>query len=138
MEINFVDAGTSDFDPEVYLRLLVAVCKADPHNGPPEYQYVARMAARLGKDIVPLWNDTPKRFLLDGRPSVSRRTAMLVVKDAIMLATLDGNFSLGEKERVYNYAECLDLPRTDVDGIQAWLSDYSRLRDRWNRLVDAV
>lgn len=138
MEISFVAAPTDDFDPETYLRLLVAVCKSDPDNGPPEYRYVAEMARRLGRDVVPLWNDTPKSYRIDDRPRVSRLTALLVVKDAIMLATLDGNFSLGEKERVYTWAERLDLPRSAVARVEAWVDAYHRLRAEWEEIVAAT
>lgn len=135
MEISFVAAPADDFDPEIYLRLLVAVCKSDPDNGPPEYRYVAGMARRLGRDIVPLWNETSKTYLIDGRPRVSRMTALLIIKDCIMLATLDGHFSLGEKERVYAWAERFDLPRADVARIEAWVEAYRRLRADWDEIA---
>jgi tellurite resistance protein len=136
MQINFVDIDDPDFDPELYLRLLVAVAKSDPDNGPPEYAYVQEQAHRLGLDLVPYWNETSKRFLLDTGVRASRLTALIVIKDCIMLATLDGHFSLGEKETVYKTAERLDLPRSSVDRLMEWLERYRKLTADWQRLVD--
>ena len=131
MEISFVYEAQDDLDAERYIQLLVAVAKSDPDNGEPEYQYVKTQANSLGVDIVALWNDTPKQYLLSPI-QVSRRLAMVIIKDCIMLASLDGNFSLGEKEKVYRFAERLDVTRGDVDAVVAWLEDYDRLRRRWD------
>ena len=135
MDINFVDTETRDFDSSHYLKLLVAVAKADPDNGPPEYNYVKTQANRLGLDMVKYWNETSRHYLLDGGVRVSRLTALVIIKDSIMLATLDGNFSIGEKEKVYRTAEKLDVPRSDVDRVVQWLKTYGRLRDDWEQLV---
>jgi uncharacterized protein (UPF0548 family) len=61
--------------------------------------------------------------------------ALVIIKDCIMLASMDGNFSLGEKEKVYRFAERLDVTRADVDAVVAWLESYKRLRHRWTALV---
>ena len=135
MEISFVSENQEDLDAEGYIRLLVAVAKSDPDNGPPEYQYVKSQANSLRVDIVPLWNDTSKNYLL-APIQVSRSVAMVIIKDCVMLASLDGNFSLGERERVYRFAERLDVTRADVDAVVAWLGDYDRLRRRWTTLTE--
>jgi len=134
MEISFVHENQGDLDAEQYLRLLVSVAKSDPDNGPPEYEYVKRQANALGLDIVSLWNDTPKHYLLSPI-RVSRSVALIIIKDCIMLASMDGNFSIGEKEKVYRFAERLDVTRTDVDAVVTWLGDYDRLRRQWNALA---
>ena len=135
MEISFVSENQEDLDAEGYIRLLVAVAKSDPDNGPPENQYVKSQAKSLRVDIVPLWNDTSKNYLL-APIQVSRSVAMVIIKDCVMLASLDGNFSLGERERVYRFAERLDVTRADVDAVVAWLGDYDRLRRRWTTLTE--
>ncbi len=134
MEISFVQENQGDLDIEQYIRLLVSVAKSDPKNGPPEYEYVKRQANALGIDIVSLWNDTPKHYLLSPI-RVSRNVALVIIKDCIMLASMDGNFSIGEKEKVYRFAERLDVTRTDVDAVVTWLGDYDRLWRRWNALI---
>jgi uncharacterized tellurite resistance protein B-like protein len=135
MDLNFVEAGTRDFDPRTYLRILVAIAKADKDNGPPEFEYVRRQAERLGLDSGQLFNDTDKTFLIEPQ-AVSRLTALVILKDAIALASMDGNLSLPERMKIYTYAERLDISRNDVDRLEQLLTDYRRLDVRWRQLVD--
>ena len=60
---------------------------------------------------------------------------MVIIKDCILLASMDKNFSLAEREKVYTYAAKLDIPRSDVDYIIEWLDDYNILEKKWNRLI---
>ena len=112
----------------------MAIAKSDPDNGEPEFNYVRRQAIGLGLDIDEYWDNTPKDFLT-GRINVSRLTALVIIKDSIALATMDGHFSLGEKERVYSYAENLDIPRTDVDQVENLLKEFDDLKNKWETLV---
>ena len=134
MDINYVDANTFDFDSRLYLKILVAIAKSDPDNGEPEFNYVRRQALGLGLDLDDYWDSTPKDFLT-GRIKVSRLTALVIIKDSIVLATMDGHFSLGEKERIYSYAESLDIPRTDVDQVENLLKEFDGLKSKWETLV---
>jgi hypothetical protein len=134
MEINFIDLNNEDFDPELYIKILVAVAKADKNNGPREFEYVANQANRLGIDFARVWDTTDKTFLISGK-EVSRLTAAVIIKDSILLASLDKNFSLAERDKVYAYAAKLDITRSDVDYIVEWLGDYDALEKKWNRLI---
>ena len=53
-----------------------------------------------------------------------------------MLATMDGSFSLGEKERIYSYAESFDIPRTEVDKVESLLKEFEILKKKWEELVN--
>jgi hypothetical protein len=134
MEINYLDLNNDDFDPELYIKILVAVAKADKNNGQREFDYVADQAKRLGIDFAEAWESTDKTFLISGK-DVSRLTAVVIIKDCILLASLDGNFSLAERDKVYTYATKLDITRSDVDYIIEWLGDYDTLEKKWNRLI---
>jgi uncharacterized tellurite resistance protein B-like protein len=136
MDVNFVDADTQDFDPRTYLRILVAIAKADKDNGPPEFGYVHRQAERLGLDSEHFFKNTDKRFLID-QQAVSRLTALVILKDAISLASLDGNLSLPERMKIYTYAERLDVSRNDVDILEQLLDKYRQLDDCWRQMVKA-
>jgi hypothetical protein len=59
----------------------------------------------------------------------------VILKDAIALASLDRNFSLPERGKVYAYAEKLDIARTDVDFLEKLMDEYRLLDDRWQQLV---
>ena len=134
MDLNFVNADTRDFDPRTYVKILVAIAKADKENGPPEFEYVRRQAERLGLDSEHFFRNTDKSFLLE-RQNVNRLTALVILKDAIMLASLDGNFSLPERMKIYTYAERLDIARNDVDTLEKLIGEYRQLDRRWEKLV---
>ena len=57
------------------------------------------------------------------------------LKDAIIIASMDGNFSLPEKQKVYTYAEKLDIPRTDVDELEVLVGKIKELDRQWKELV---
>jgi len=134
MDLNFVDADTQDFDPRTYVRILVAIAKADKDNGPPEFEYVRRQADRLGLDSEHFFRITDKSFLIE-RQKVNRLTALVVLKDAIVLASLDDNLSLPERMKIYTYAEKLDISRNDVDLLEKLIGEYRQLDNRWQQLV---
>ena len=135
MDLNFVDADTQDFDPRTYLRILVAIAKADKDNGPPEFEFVRRQAERLGFDSEHFFRNTDKHFLIEHQ-NASRLTALVVLKDAIALASLDDNLSLPERMKIYSYAEKLDISRNDVDSLEKLLVDYRQLNFRWQQIVE--
>jgi len=134
MDLNFVDADTQDFDPRTYVRILVAIAKADKDNGPPEFEYVRRQADRLGLDSEHFFRNTDKSFLIE-RQRASRLTALVILKDAIVLASLDDNLSLPERMKIYTYAEKLDISRNDVDALEKLIGEYRQLDQRWQQLV---
>lgn len=134
MDITFVDADTPDFDSLTYVRILVAIAKSDKDNGPPEFNYIRRQAERLGMDYERIFTQTDKAFAL-GKQNVSRLTALVILKDAITLASMDGNFSLPERQRIYNYAENLDVSRSVVDALEAMVREFHQLTERWQQLV---
>lgn len=135
MELNFMDAEAVDFEPQIYIRILVAIAKADKDNGPPEFEFVRRQAQRVGIDYDRFLESTDKHFTIKKR-QLSRLTALVILKDAILLASLDRNFSLPEKQRVYTYAEKLDISRNDVDALETLINEYRRLNDQWQQLVN--
>ena len=134
MEFTFADRDSSEFDSETYLKILIAIAKADKDNGPPEFEYVRRQARRLGLDYDRYLASTEKTFDMR-KQRVSRRTALMVLKDAIMLASMDRNFSLPERQKVYAFAGKLDISRNDVDYLEKYLKEYRTLCEKWDGLV---
>jgi hypothetical protein len=88
----------------------------------------------MGVNYENILHSTNKDFNI-GTHKVSRLTALRVLKDAIVIASMDGNFSLPEKQKVYTYAEKLDIPRTDVDELEVLVGDLKALDQRWKDLV---
>lgn len=137
MKLNLFDSDAADFDAHTYIQMLIAIAKADPDNGPPEFDFVRCQARNFNLDYEGYLAKTDKTFAIK-KQTVSRRTALTILKDAILLASLDGNFSLPEKQRVYTYAEKLDVPRSDVDTLEALIDDFRTLHHRWQQLVTSV
>ena len=136
MDLNFVTADTRDFDSRTYISILVAIAKADKDNGPPEYDFVRRQAEYLGLDSDYFFRNIDQTFSIE-RKNVTRLTALVILKGAIQLASLDMNFSLPERMKVYTYAEKLDISRNDVDALVEMLEEYRNLESRWQELVAA-
>ena len=134
MEITFVDKDSTDFNSETYIKVLIAIAKADKDNGPPEFEYIRKQAQRLKVDYEQFLTSTEKAFEINKQP-VSRITALLILKDAIMIASMDRNFSLPEREKVYTLAGKLDISRNDVEHLEDCLKEYRTLCEKWDGLV---
>ena len=134
MDFTFVDGDSKDFDSETYIKILIAIAKADKDNGPREFEYVRKQAQRLGVDYDRFLASTEKAFDIN-KQRVSRLTALVVLRDAIMIASMDRNFSLPERQKVYGFAAKLDIPRNDVDYLEKCLKEYRALGEKWDALV---
>ncbi|RPI78695.1 MAG: hypothetical protein EHM45_05630 [Desulfobacteraceae bacterium] len=129
------ESAHKDFDAETYVKILIAVAKADKDNGPREFDYVKKQAQRLGIDTEMLWIEIDKRFSFS-QLKISRATALAVIRDCIILASLDGNFTLAEKERTYAYAAEMNIPRSEAEFLEQWVADYHDLKKRWAKLLE--
>ena len=134
MDFNFVDRDTTDFDSETYIKILIAIAKADKDNGPREFDYVRKKAQHLGVDYDRFLASTGKTFDIN-KQRVSRLTALEILKDAITIASMDRNFSLPEREKVYTFAGKLDISRNDVDYLEQCVKEYRELCQKWDGLV---
>ena len=135
LDFTFVNRDSIDFDKETYIKILIAIAKADKNNGPREFEYVRKIAQRLGVDYNRFLASTEKTFGIN-KQRVSRLTALMVLKDAILIASMDRDFSLPEREKVYAFAGKLDISRNDVDYLERCLKEYRALCEKWDRLVD--
>lgn len=128
------EKSTAVFDRETYVKMLITIARADKENSLPEYRFIRKQAIQLGVNYEQVLRDTDKDFEI-GTQKVSRLTALRVLKDAFMIASMDGNFSLPEKQKIYTYAEKLDIPRTDVDELEILVGQLKDLDLRWKELV---
>ncbi len=126
--------GHSDFDRETYLKILITIARADKENGPPTYFYIRKQAIEMGVDYEKILRDTTDQFTI--RPhKVSRLTALRVLRDAIIIASMGNSFTLSEKQNIYTYAEQLDIPRSDVNELEIIVREMKTLEKRWDQLV---
>ncbi len=128
------EKNTAVFDRETYVKMLITIARADKKNGLREYRFIRKQAIRLSVNYGQFLGETDKDFEI-GTQKVSRLTALRVLKDAFMIASMDGNFSLPEKQKIYTYAEKLDIPRTDVDELEILVGQLKDLDLRWKELV---
>ena len=99
-----------DFDATTYIRALITVVKMDGIK-PIERQYVEARAALLGVETGALWDED----LTDLPPipdDVSLVTRRVVVRDCILMACIDDDYTDRERERVHQIAAWLSV---DVD-----------------------
>lgn len=136
MDFTFVDRNSTEFNSETYIKILITIAKADKDNGPREFEYVRKQAQRLGVDYDRLLASTEKSFDIN-KQRVSRLTALVVLRDALRIASMDRNFSLPEREKVYTLAANLDISRNDMDCLEEYLKAYRELREKWDGLVAA-
>ena len=134
MDFTFMNRDSTDFDSETYIKILIAIAKADKDNGPREFEYIRKQALRLGIDYDRFLATTEKTFDLN-KQRVSRLTALVVLKEAIMIASMDRNFSLPEREKVYTFAAKMDISRNDVDYLEKCVNEYRALCEKWDGLV---
>lgn len=125
---------TTVFDPETYVKMLITIARADKENGLPEYRFIRKQAIHLGVNYEAVLADTDKDFEL-GAQKVSRLTALRVLKDAFMIGSMDGDFTLPEKQKFYTFAEKLDIPRVDVDRLEILVEQIRDLDRCWKELV---
>jgi hypothetical protein len=137
MEMDYVDAETPQFDAGNYIRMLVAIVKSDKDNGPKEMAYIDKQARHLGVVLDEILHTTDKNYAIAKQP-ISRLTALMILRDAIRLASMDRNFSLPERQRIYGYAEKMDITRKDVDALEALIKESRGLFERWRQLVASV
>lgn len=128
------DQRTDTFDRETYMKMLITIARADKENGLAEYRYIRKQAIQLGVDYEQVLRNTDKDFQI-GTQNVSRFTALRVLKDVIMIASMGGDFTLSEKKKLYTYAEKLDIPRTDVDALEILVGQLKDLDQRWKELI---
>ena len=134
MEFTFVDGDSTDFDSETYIKILIAIAKADKDNGTPEFEYIRQQARHLGVDYDRFLASTEKTFDIN-KQRVSRLTALMVLRDALRIASMDHNFSLPEREKVYTFAAKLDISRNDMNYLEEYLKAYRALCEKWDGLV---
>ena len=132
--MNITGFAGKDFDADTYIRILVSITKSDRDNGLPEYNYVRRQALFMGVNFDDIWDETAPSFSI-GNMKVSRTTALAIIKESLIIASLDSNLTLYEKSKIYEYAEKLNFRRADVDFVEEWLREEKTLKDKWDGFV---
>ena len=120
-----------DFEPAVYIQALVTLAHVDGLL-PIERSYVEAQARLLG---VPVDWDAADGQLPPIGEQVSELTRRIIVRDCIVLASVDGEFSDDERQLVHRIAAWLRVDEAACDRIEDWLRRYWELMDEAEALM---
>ncbi len=122
-----------DFDAKTYLQALITVVKMDGIKDI-ERQYVDARAALLGVDPRPLWAEDLVELppVPDEVGTVTRR---VVIRDCILMACIDDDYSEKERSRVHQIAAWLSIDVETCDHFEDWLRRYFDLMDEQEALL---
>ena len=122
-----------EFDPTTYLRLLVAQGHLDGLV-PEEQAYIRARAALLGVEVEPLLAQ-PLTELPAVDEQISETTRRVILRDCIVLACIDGDYSELERAHVHRVAKWLKVDIEAADRIEDWLRRYWELMDESEALL---
>jgi tellurite resistance protein len=101
------------FNPRVYLRALAVVAHADGHLHEREREFIEEQARLFGIDMAPLWEQAHDLSFLQGIHA-SERTKAAILRDAIVLANIDGEYHEQEQKKVREIAALLHMDEQAV------------------------
>ena len=117
----------SDFSKEesiIYLKALITVAMADNLIHETEKEYITLQAKMLSLDINEFW-DAPEKDLSFLKPSkMSNVHRMVLLRDCIILSSVDGEYSMVERASILEIASMLHLEESDVENIEDWRNEY--------------
>ncbi len=123
----------ADFDAETYLKALILVVKVHGIE-PEERQFVERQARLLGAEHEHLWDESVEELppLPEGMGDMTRR---VVLRDCILIACIDGDYSDEERAWIHRICEWLGLSVTTADLFEDWFHRYFELMDEQEALL---
>lgn len=112
----------ADLEKESYIQTLVAIANIDGLLQQ-EKDYVNFQAGILDIDPEPYWSKINDINDIDFS-NVSETTKRLILRDAIVIAHIDSEYSQEEISFVNELATQMKLPEDLVPKIESWLLDY--------------
>jgi hypothetical protein len=122
-----------DFDAETYLRALIVVVKVHGVE-PVERDFVVSRARILGVEHEHLWDDE----VADLPPlpdDLSDTTKRVVLRDCILIACIDGDYTDTERQFIHRIRDWLGLAPETVDLFEDWFRRYFDLMDEQEALL---
>jgi hypothetical protein len=123
----------ADFDAETYLRVLIIVVKVHGVE-PVERDFVESRARILGVDPSHLWDEALTELppLPEGMGDMTRR---VVLRDCILIACIDGDFTDTERAWTHRIRDWLGLSAETADLFEDWFRRYFDLMDEQEALL---
>jgi hypothetical protein len=122
-----------DFDAETYLRVLIMLVKVHGIE-PVEREFVESRARTLGVDPSHLWDETLSELppLPEGMSEMTRR---VVLRDCILIACIDGEFTDIERGWTHRICGWLGLDLDTANLFEDWFRRYFDLMDEQEALL---
>ncbi len=130
MEIDY--KSLEGFHAHEYLAALVAVAQTDGLSEP-VLGFLENQASFLGLSLDSFLESSEFEFseLID-QPLPTR---MAVIRDCVLLASVDGNYSKNESAHVRALAAQVNIDADSVSQLEAWIRDYAEVVDRGAKLM---
>jgi uncharacterized membrane protein YebE (DUF533 family) len=122
----------ADLEKESYIQTLVAIARIDGLLQQ-EKDYVNFQAGILDIDSEPYWSKTIDIDDIDFS-NVSETTKRLILRDAIVIAHIDSEYSQEEISFVNELATQMKLPEDLVSKIESWLLEYWAILEEGSEL----
>jgi tellurite resistance protein len=122
----------ADLEKESYVQALVAIANIDGLLQQ-EKDYVNFQAGILDLDPEPYWSKVNDVNDIDFS-NVSEATKRLILRDAIVIAHIDSEYSQEEISFVNELATRMELPEDLVPEIESWLLDYWAILEEGSEL----
>lgn len=124
------------FDARAYLRALAAIARVDGVLDV-ERQFIEQQALSLGLDPSDI--DWTKAADLDGEIAcASDVTRRLIVRDCIVLASLDDDYTDNERREICQLAARLGIADDVVRRLEDWVGRYSAIIEEGRALLTAA
>ena len=127
-------AAAGDIHGPSYLKTIIAVAYADGHVDEKERQFIDIQAQVLSLNSADYWKNPEHDLAFLSGVEMSRPTCMTIIRDCIVLGSLDGDFTDLERAKVYDVASLLGKSKSDVDAVETWLKRLWAVMEEGNRL----
>jgi len=123
-----------DFQAEGYLRALIAIAQVDGVL-PVELDYLRHQATVMGFDLDVLMaeDEATPTDLGQGCNAMTRR---VILRDCIILACIDNEFSGAERQKVDEICDLLELDRALIPRFEDWIGRYEAVLTEGARLLE--
>ena len=120
--------------PDIYLAALVGVARIDGIRDV-ERDFITSQAALFGFAGQIDWSGELDLQRL--REAASTATLRLVIRDMVILASIDGDYSGAERERIAAAAEALGLPDGFTPEMETWVARYLAVLADGKRILES-
>ena len=130
-----IQEGVTELEKEPYIRSLVAIAYIDGLLES-EKEYINFQAGLLDIDPEPYWSEDTVDIRQMDFSKVSEITKRVILRDSIVIAHLDSEYTQKENVFVKQIASQMGLSEELILKIESWLLEYWAILEEGNELFD--